>query len=263
MNKVLYGIGWISFHFVKRVAILSLVTIVWIGSMVVASTSASVMSAIGSAATWASMTTASEVAAQVADAKAKKVKQKAKTVGSRVNRRTKRILAINTLGAAGSFAPSVIGWSLAGGFAAYEAVMICENSNDMRELQRLMGLEPEESMIGDSCESAKHIWEAMPMVVRGQVETEIGKEVDKSEPVLVLVDGKWVDINENTNPDWTNDLRGPVIVVADGPCSPHAGVFGYEERKRCEWKQRKLAEIENFFEETGEWWGNKFYEWSN
>ena len=50
-----------------------------------------------------------------------------------MNRQTKRILVVKGLGAAGS-------WLLWGGAivatdaAAYEAVMICDNSNDLREM---------------------------------------------------------------------------------------------------------------------------------
>lgn len=195
MNKVFYAIGWIAFHFVKRATILSLVVAIWIGSILAVSASGFATSVVGSFASWAGVTTVHSV-----------IQSKTKTLGKRVNRRTKKILVVNGFGAAGSW----LLWGgaiVATGAAAYEAVMICENSNDLRDLQRLIGIEPDESIIGDNCEQAREVWEEWtPDWVRERVEGKVEEEVIKSEPIYIWVDGRSVDINERTNPDWVEDV---------------------------------------------------------
>ena len=208
MNKIFYAIGWIAFHFVKRATILSLVVAIWIGSILAVSASGFATSVVGSLASWAGITTVHSV-----------IQSKTKTVAKRVNRRTKRILVVNGLGAAGSW----LLWGgavVATGAAAYEAVMICENSNDLRDLQRLIGIEPDESIIGDNCEQAREVWEEWtPDWVREFVQEKVEETVDQHDPIIVWIDGRPNDINEVTNPDWIEDvLRSstPINVWIDG-----------------------------------------------
>lgn len=133
-----------------------------------------------------------------------KVKTKSTKLGKKMERRTKRILAVNTLGAAGGWIP-IAGDMAAGAFMAYEAVLICENSNDFRDLQRTIGVDPGPSTIGESCEWARDKWESQPQWLRDLVEEEVEEEVKKNEtdPVLVYIDDKWVDINAE---NWWENL---------------------------------------------------------
>ena len=88
--------------------------------------------------------------------------------------------------------------------------MICENSNDLRDLQRLIGIEPDESIIGDNCEQAREVWEEWtPDWVREFVEEKVEEVVDQHDPIIVWIDGRSIDINEHTNPDWVGDIINP------------------------------------------------------
>ena len=131
-----------------------------------------------------------------------KVKNKSTKLGKKMERRTKKILAVNTLGAAGGWIP-IAGDLAAGAFMAYEAVLICENSNDFRDLQRTIGVDPGPSKIGESCEWARDKWEETPQWLKDLVEEEVEEEVNRNEKVLVHIDGKWVDINAE---NWWENL---------------------------------------------------------
>ena len=124
------------------------------------------------------------------------VKTKSTKLGKKMQRRTKKILAVNAIGAAGGWVP-IAGDLAAGAFMAYEAVLICENSNDFRDLQRTIGIDPGPSKIGESCEWARDKWENTPQWIRNRIESDVEEEVNKQEDesINVYIDGKWVDIN--------------------------------------------------------------------
>ena len=95
-----------------------------------------------------------------------------------MGKRTKRILAVNTIGGLTGWFP-LVGDAVAMGAMAYEAVLICENSNDFRELQRTIGAEPDDSFIGTNCEQAQDRWNDTAQWVKDFVIAEVDKEAEK------------------------------------------------------------------------------------
>ena len=201
MGYFLNAIGWISFHFTKRVIILATCLFFWVGSMVVVSANTALMTGIASLSSKVGVT-AVTTTLEAANSVSKKA---AKRLGKKVNRRTKRILAVNTIGAAGSWIP-YLGFAVASAAAAYEAIMICDNSNDIREMQRAMGVTPDPAAIGDTCEKAQKFWDNTPSLVRDYITRMVDAwapdAVYEEDPIQVWVDGEKVDINSRTNPDW-------------------------------------------------------------
>jgi hypothetical protein len=109
---------------------------------------------------------------------ARQTRTAAKEVGKKMGKRTKRILAVNTIGGLTGWFP-LIGDAVAMGAMAYEAVLICENSNDFRELQRTIGVEPDNSFIGTNCEQAQDKWDDTAQWVKVLIIVEVDKEVEK------------------------------------------------------------------------------------
>ena len=109
---------------------------------------------------------------------AKQTRTTAKEAGKNMGKRTKRILAVNTIGAVTGWFP-LLGDAVAMGAMAYEAVLICENSNDFRGLQRTIGIEPDDSFIGTNCEQAQDSWDETAQWVRDFVIAEVDKEAEE------------------------------------------------------------------------------------
>jgi len=177
MKFVIWFVPRLIYRFVVAgIAIVALVGAMLLGSVAPALTAsvASLAGAIG----------ISTVAETLQRDKAKK----AKRVNKRINWRTKRIVAVNAIGAVASVAVPI-----AIGAATYEAWMICENSNDTRELIRLVGVEPESDTIGDTCEDLEREWDESAEWVK----VHILGEVEDAGSVYVYIDGQgWTDITD-------------------------------------------------------------------
>ena len=171
---------------VAGIAIASLVGAMLLGSVssVLAPSIAGLASAMGMS------TVAQTQAKETAKVDAEK-KRKAKQINKRMNWRLKRIAVANTLGAVTTIAVPV-----AIGFATYEAWMICENSNDNRELLRLLGVEPEPDSIADTCEDVVRKWDETAAWVKDQVMSDIDKELDTGPVYVYIPDQGWTDISD-------------------------------------------------------------------
>ena len=210
----------------------------WVLSIVLVMTSANamdVLSAIGTRIGAASVHSAQKQ-------QAKQTRTATKEAGKNMGKRTQRILAVNTIGGLTGWFP-LVGDAVATGAMAYEAGLICENSNDFRDLQRTIGVEPDDSFIGTNCEQAKENWAETAQWVKDLVVAEVDEELEEKP--------------SNSKAPIERSEVGPVFIgcpfaisLDSPPCGAFADMEEYEEaleqweeslplhsRIRWEWQQ--------------------------
>lgn len=186
--------------------------VAWVASVIVAMSSAAIMDGLSDIGA-----SALGITTQYSKQKQFKAQTKSATkrVGKKMTVRGQRILAVNTIGAAGGWIP-VVGDVAAAALMTYEAVLICENVNDFQDLQRTIGISPEPSTIGDTCQWARNKWASTPDWMRRTVEAKVSAEMEELEfneaGTKVWVTcvtnsgqstcGKWIDLQD---PYWHQD----------------------------------------------------------
>ena len=184
---------------VAGIAVVSLVGAMFLGSVspILASSIASMAGALGmSTLAQDKSRSDAEKKRKANDAEKKRKandaekKRKAKSINKRMNFRMKRIVAANALGAVTTIVVPV-----AIGFATYEAWLICENSNDNRELLHLIGVEPEPDTIADTCEDIARKWDDTAAWVKERVMGDIDKELATGPVHVYIPEQGWTDIS--------------------------------------------------------------------
>ena len=170
MNLALKALKFLGALFAKGIVLAS----AWALSIVLVMTHAKAMDVLSAIGTSIGATSIHGTQKQ----QAKQTRIAAKEAGKNMSKRTKRILAVNTIGGLTGWFP-LLGDAVAMGAMAYEAVLICENSNDFRGLQRTIGMEPDDSFIGTNCEQAQNSWDDTAQWVKDFVIAEVDKEAEE------------------------------------------------------------------------------------
>jgi len=179
---------WFVPRLVYRFVVAGIAITALVGAMLLGSVAPALTASVASLAGAVGISTVAETLQRDKAKKAKRVNKRIKGINKRINWRTKRIVAVNAIGAVASVAVPI-----AIGAATYEAWMICENSNDTRELIRLVGVEPEPDTIGDTCEDLEREWNESAEWVK----VHILGEVEDAGSVYVYIDGQgWTDITD-------------------------------------------------------------------
>lgn len=186
--------------------------VAWVASVIVAMSSTAIMDGLSDIGASALGITTQYSKQKQFKAQTKKATERA---GRKMTVRGQRILAVNTLGAAGGWIP-VVGDVAAAALMTYEAVLICESVNDLQDLQQTIGISPEPSTIGDTCQWARDEWASTPDWMRRTVEAKVSAEAEETEvgeagtKVWVTCAtnseqstcGKWIDLQD---PYWHED----------------------------------------------------------
>ena len=186
--------------------------VAWVTSVIVAMSSGAIMDGLSGIGASALGVTTQHSKQKQFKAQTKKT---TKRVGKKMTVRGQRILAVNALGAAGGWIP-VAGDVAAAALMTYEAVLICDNVNDFQDLQRTIGISPEPSTIGDTCQWARNKWASTPDWMRRTVEAKVSAEMEEPEVteagtkvwVTCVTNlgqsscGKWIDLQD---PHWHED----------------------------------------------------------
>ncbi|MDG2272661.1 MAG: hypothetical protein P8L39_10170 [Halioglobus sp.] len=186
--------------------------VAWVTSVIVAMSSTAIMDGLSDIGASALGITTQYSKQKQFKAQTKKATRR---VGKKITVRGQRILAVNTIGAAGGWIP-VIGDVAAAALMTYEAVLICESVNDFQDLQRTIGMSPEPSKISETCQWARNEWASTPDWMKRTVEAKVSAELEDSEAsdtgtkvwVTCMTNsgqstcGKWIDLQD---PYWHED----------------------------------------------------------